>query len=162
MTTKRMCRPAQAAGRTNEVPTALGTKSRGKRRRQAVLGPPAGAVRRHDDVGGQVGERIDGRLDDRLEPRPGEVEPAEQSVQAIDAREPHGVPRDVDGAGVAAAGEHDQSPAPHVYDECLVVDDQRVGLPATVALGLVERHALFELGRAVDLAGDEHAAVQQE
>jgi len=72
------------------------------------------------------------------------------------------VPGDVDRAGVATAGQHDQTPAPHVYDEGLVVDDQRVGLPAPVAPGLVEGHALFELGRAVDLTGDQHAAVQQE
>jgi hypothetical protein len=47
-----------------------------------------------------------------------------------------------------------------VNHERLVVEYQRVRLPAPGALGLVEGQALFELGRAVDLTGDEHAAVQ--
>jgi hypothetical protein len=37
----------------------------------------------------------------------------------------------------------------------LVVEDQGIGLPASVAVGLVDREALLEFGRAVDLARDQ-------
>ncbi len=49
-----------------------------------------------------------------------------------------------------------------VGDQRLVVEDQRVGLPVAVAVGLEQRVSALELGRAVDLAGDEQRAVEQE
>jgi hypothetical protein len=49
-----------------------------------------------------------------------------------------------------------------VHHERLVVEYQRIGLPAPVPLGFVIGHALFEVGGAVDLAGDENAVIQKE
>ena len=49
-----------------------------------------------------------------------------------------------------------------VRHEGLVVEDQGIGLPASVPVGLVDREALFELGRAVDLARDQERAVEEE
>jgi len=63
---------------------------------------------------------------------------------------------------VPASGDHDQAPAAHVDDQCLVVDDGGVVPPLGTVPGLVGRgHAPFELGRAVHLAGDQDAAGQQ-
>src|SRR5262245_9529553 len=42
----------------------------------------------------------------------------------------------------------------------LVVEDQRVGLPVPVALGLVQ--TLLEVCGQLDFAGDQHAAVEEE
>ena len=134
----------------------------GQRGGQPVLRPPARAVRGHQHVGRHVAERGDGGFDDRLESRSGEVEAAEQRVQPVDAGQPQRVPGDVDRAGVAAAGDHDQAPAADVDDQRLLVEDQRVGLPPPVAPRLVVGHAALEVGRAVHLAGDEHAAVEQQ
>jgi hypothetical protein len=72
------------------------------------------------------------------------------------------MPRDVDGTGVAASGEHDQATPPHVHGERLVVEDQRIGLPAPIPVRFVEGQTLLEVGGAVDLAGDEDAAIQQD
>ena len=64
--------------------------------------------------------------------------------------------------GVAAAAEHDQPAVAHASDQRLVVEDQRIGLPAVVAERLVPLEAGLELGRPVDLAGDQHRAVEEE
>jgi hypothetical protein len=72
------------------------------------------------------------------------------------------VAQDVHDPRVTAAGQHDQAASAHVRDQRLVVEDQRVRLPAPVPVRLVRRHSVFELGRAVDLAGHQERAVEQE
>jgi len=130
---------------------------------EGVLGPPAGAVSGYEQVGCQVGERVDGGGDDRGEVGAAEVQAAEQGVQPGDAGEPLGVPDDVDGAGVAAAGHDDQSLAAQVHHQGLVVQDQRVGFPGGAGPVLVGGgHAVFEVGGAVDLAGDQDGAVEEQ
>jgi uncharacterized membrane protein len=82
---------------------------------------------------------------------------------AGDAGQPLCVADDVDGAGVPAAGHDDQSLAAHVHDEGLVVEDQRVGFPRCAGPVLVCRgHAVFEVGGAVDLTGDQDGAVDEQ
>ncbi|MFJ6605050.1 hypothetical protein [Streptomyces lydicus] len=54
------------------------------------------------------------------------MEAADEGQQFADAGQPHGVPDDVDPSGVAAPGDDDKSPAAHVDDECLVVDDRGI------------------------------------
>ncbi len=44
----------------------------------------------------------------------------------------------------------------------MVVENQRSGLPPLLLVGLVDGEALLELGRAVDLAGDQQRAIEQE
>ena len=61
-----------------------------------------------------------------------------------------------------AAGEDHQAAPAHVRHEGLVVEDQRVGMPLRVSEGLVDGEALLELRAAVDLAGDQHRAVEEE
>ena len=61
--------------------------------------------------------------------------------------------RDVDDAGVTAAGEHQQAAPSDVHDERLVVQDQRIGLPCPVPQGLVDSEPPFEVGAAGHLAG---------
>lgn len=135
----------------------------GQGRGERVLGAPAGAVAGHDERRVELGERRDGRADHRLVERPAEVQPADQAVQAPDPGEPHRVPHDVDRARVPAAGEHDQATVAHVHDERLVVDHQRVVGPGRAVPRLVGgRHPALELRGAVDLAGDEHAAVHEQ
>ena len=88
--------------------------------------------------------------------------PPIDGVDAVLAGELPHVAEDVHDARVAAAGEDDEALAAHVRDQRLVVEDQRVGLPAAVAVGLETAGPLLELGRAVDLAGDQQRAVEQE
>ena len=80
----------------------------------------------------------------------------------VAAGEPPGVVEHVDGAGVGAAGHHHQALAGDVDDHVLVVEDQRVGLPAVAGPGLVDGEAGLELGDPGDLAGDQHLAVEQQ
>ena len=91
-----------------------------------------------------------------------EMEAADDGVQLLHAGEPLGVAADVDDARVPAAGEHDQPAPGDVSDQRLVVQDQRVGLPALAAPGLVDSESLLESGNAVDLASDQHRPVVQE
>ena len=53
---------------------------------ERVGGPPAGAVRGHEVVRGELGERVAGRPDDRLEGRPAEVEAADDGVDPAPRR----------------------------------------------------------------------------
>jgi hypothetical protein len=116
-----------------------------------------------EQVGCQFGERVDRGADDRGEEGAAQVQAAEQCVQPGDAGQPLCVPDDVDGAGVPAAGHDDQSPAAHVHDEGLVVEDQRVGFPRGAGPLLVGGgHAVFEVGGAVDLAGDQDGAAGEQ
>ncbi|MCK9902545.1 MFS transporter [Frankia sp. Cpl3] len=135
----------------------------GERQGEGRLRTPAGAVGGGDEVGCQLGERADRRGNDRLEGGAAEVQPADQRVQPIDPGQPQGVPGDVDGARVPAAGQDQETAAPHVHDQRLVVEDERVVLPAGAVPPLVRgRHPAFEVRRAVDLAGDENVAVDQQ
>ena len=127
-----------------------------------VGGLPAGAVGGDDHLGGELLERIDGVPDDRFEQRAGQMEAADDGVQLVDAGQSLGVTADVDDARVPAAGEHDQPAPGDVGDQRLVVEDQRVRLPACAAPGLVDREALLEAGDPVDLPGDQHRPVVQE
>ena len=84
-------------------------------------------------------------------------------MQPGDAGQPLCVADDVDGAGVPAAGHDDQPLAAHVHDEGLVVEDQRVGFPRCAGPVLVcWGHAVFEVGGAVDLTGDQDGAVDEQ
>src|SRR6188472_4335075 len=126
-------------------------------------GAPAGAVGRNDVVGGDCGEGIAGRRDDRLEVAAAEVESADHRVEVILAGQALDVAERVDQSRVAAAGENDE-PAPADFgDDRLVIEDQRVALPAAGSLGLMGgRGPALEAGRPIDLAGDEQRAVEQE
>jgi hypothetical protein len=128
-----------------------------------VLGAPSGAVTRHDQARRHPSEHVDGRLDDRLERRPAEVQTTNQRVQLGNPGEPHRMPNDVDRARVRAAGQNDQTLAAHVDDQGLVVHDQRIVLPRPAGPSLMGcGHAAFVLSRAVDLAGDQHASVDEQ
>ena len=78
------------------------------------------------------------------------------------AREPLRVPHDVDDAGVTTAGEDDEPAPGEAHHDRLVVEDQRVGLPAAVDVRLVSQEAGLERRRAIDLARHEHRPVEQE
>ena len=130
---------------------------------ERVLGAPPGAVAGHDERRVELGERRDRRADHRLERGPAQVQPTDQAVQALHPGEPHRVPDDVHRARVPAAGDDDQAAAAHVHDQRLVVDHQGVvhpGLPVPRLVG--GRHPALELRGAVDLAGEEHAAVDEQ
>jgi hypothetical protein len=76
------------------------------------------------------------------------VEPAEHRVHPVHPGQRPRVPQDVDHAGVPAPG-HDDEPAPgQVHDQRLVVEDQRVRLPAVAPQRLVDREPLLEVGRS--------------
>ena len=114
-----------------------------------VGGFPAGAVGRDGHLGCELSERADAVGDDRLEQRPGQVEPADDRVQRADAGQALGVVADVDDPGVPAAGQ-DGQPAPGgVGDQRLVIEDQRVGFPAAAAPGLVDGEPLLEAGGSI-------------
>src|SRR6185312_15186676 len=123
---------------------------------------PSGAMSGHDDVRRQPTEAVERGVDDRLEQRAVEVEAADDRTDLVHAGQSLGVAADVDDARVPAAGQHDQSATGNVRDQRLVVEDERVGLPAVAAPSLVDREATFEVGGAVNLTGDQHRAVEQE
>src|SRR6478672_2278394 len=84
-------------------------------------------------------------------------------VQALVARDLRYVAQRIDDPGVAAAGEHDQALAANVRHERLIVEDELVGLPLAVPARLVARcETLLERGRAIDLAGHEQRAFEEE
>nr|WP_230205070.1 MFS transporter [Parafrankia elaeagni] len=158
---------AAAAARSGSEPERGAGTARdpgvGERQGEGPLRAPAGAVGGGDEVGCQLGERADRRRDDRLEGGAAEVQPADQRVQPVHPGQPQGVSGDVDRARVPAAGQDQETPAPHVHDQRLVVEDERVVLPAGAVPPLVRgRHPAFEVRRAVDLAGDEDVAVDQQ
>jgi hypothetical protein len=111
-------------------------------------------MRGDEVIGCEVREGITGRSDDRFEPRPTEVKASDDGVEVMVASQAPHVVEDVHDSGVTAAGQHDEAASAHVRDEGLIVEDQRIGLPASVPVGLVGREAPLERGRAVDLAGD--------
>ena len=153
---------AQAAVSSRRVPTLFATNALGKRLasscipRQPVQWAGTTTVRR------QLTERLHRRPDHRLEQRAGEVEPTEHRVHPVHPGQRPRMPHDVDHAGMPAPGDDDEPAAGHVHDQRLVVEDQRVRLPAPVPQRLVDREALLEVGRTRHLAGDQHAAGEQE
>lgn len=100
---------------------------------QFVHGSPSGAVRGYDEVGCECREGVDGGGDDWLEEWAGEVEAADDGMDLLDSGQGAGVAKDVDHAGMSAAGDHQQSAAVDVHDQRLIVEDQRVGFPPSVA-----------------------------
>ena len=59
-------------------------------------------------------------------------------------------------APLAAAGNHYQAPAADIDDERLIVEDERIGLPAPVEPGLLRRDPRLVPCGPGDLAGDQH------
>ena len=144
------------------VPTALWTKASGKRpaRRCTALQPvqcagisSAGwSSSKAATVGSMIGSNI-GPL--RWNP-PMTAATCDSPVSRCACR------HDVDDPGVATAGQDHESAVGETHHECLVVEDQRVGLPAAVHMCLVSGEARLERRRAIDLARHEHRAVEQE
>jgi len=118
-------------------------------------------VARDEVVRRERAERVARRRDDRLEERAAQVKAADDGVDVLLAGQLPHVAHDVHDAGMAAAGEDHQAAPTHLRDEGLVVEDQRIGLPRPVAVGLVTREALLEVRRPVDLAGHQQRAVEQ-
>ena len=99
---------------------------------EAVHSLPARAMRRHQQLGLEIVEGRNGRLDDRLEHRATEMEAADDGRNARLAREPLRVSHDIDDPGMTAAGKDHEAAIGKAHHDRLVVEDQRVGLPATV------------------------------
>ena len=76
--------------------------------------------------------------------------------------QPPRVPDGVDDAGMTAAAQDHQAAVAHADHERLIVEDQRVGLPAAAVQCLVSSKPVSNSRRAVDLAGDQCRAVEQE
>src|SRR3972149_6673494 len=91
------------------------------------------------------------------------VEAADKRVDALDAGQLPGVAQDVDDAGVAAAGEHDEPLAPDMSDQRLVVQEERgLSLLDDLEAGADQRR-LAGGGKLYRLtAGDEDAAAAPE
>jgi hypothetical protein len=134
----------------------------GEGRGQAVGRLPAGAVAGDEPLDAEVVEGGDGRLDDRLEDGPGQVQAADEAGDLVAAGQAPGVAQDVDRAGMGAGRHHHQALAGDVDDQVLVVQDQRVGLPAVAGPRLVDGEADLELGDPGDLARDQHLVVEQQ
>jgi hypothetical protein len=90
------------------------------------------------------------------------VKASENGVDAVLARQLPHVSDDVHDARVAAPGQHDEAPAAHARHEGLVVENQRVRLPPSLAVCLMDREALLELRRPVHLAGHQQGPIEQE
>src|SRR5215470_3938015 len=90
------------------------------------------------------------------------MEAPDERVQRLAAGQALGVPGDVDHAGVTAAGDDDQPLARDVDDERLVVQHQRIGLPALIEPGLLRRKPGLVPGGARNLPRDQHGPAEQE
>ena len=90
------------------------------------------------------------------------MEPSDDGGDARLASEPLRLPHHVDDPGVTTSGEDHQAATGQAHHDRLVVEDQRVGLPAAVNVCLVSHEASLERRRAIDLARHEHRAVEQE
>src|SRR4029079_7920187 len=123
---------------------------------------PTGAMRGHEQVGLEVIEGFDRRLDDRLELRAAEMEPADDGSDRSLPGEQLRVPDYVDDPGVTASGQHHEAATRQAHHNRLVIEDQRVGLPAAVNIGFVSLEARLERRRAIDLARHDYRAVEQE
>ena len=123
----------------------------GKRASELVDGFPAGAVSRQETVDVGRGECVNCGLDDRLEDPAGEVKAADEASDALLAREPLCVAQDVDSPRMRAAGDDDETLAPHVDDQVLVVPDHRVGFPTSLCLCVVDWEAPLECREPLDL-----------
>ena len=78
------------------------------------------------------------------------------------AGQPARVADGVDDPRVAASAHDHQAAVANAQHQRLVVEDERVGLPLPVAQRLVTLKARLERRGAVDLAGDQRRAVEQE
>ena len=136
------------------VPELLCTQESGRAAASALLRPPTGAVTRDDQVRVQVAEGGHGRTDDRFERPATQVKAPDERAESIDAGETQGVANDVDNAGMAAPGHHDQTLAADMDHESLIIDDLGVVVPVIAVPGLMgRRHAPLELGGAIHLPG---------
>src|SRR5262245_12220584 len=107
-------------------------------------------------------EGADGRGDDWLEHRATQVKASDDRCYLPLSGQLLRVANGVDDPGVAAAADQDEAAFAQPQHQRLVVEDQRVGLPAAVTEGIVPLEARLELRRSINLAGDQHRTVEQE
>ena len=72
------------------------------------------------------------------------------------------VPHRVDDARVTAAAENHQATVSEPDHECVIIEDQRVCVPASVAQRLMSVEPRLEWRGPIDLARDQHGAIEQE
>lgn len=113
-----------------------------------VLGSPSGAVGGDDDAGHQRAKVVQDPGDERLEDRSAEVEPAHHRVERAFLGQAPGVAADADDSGVAAAGDHQEPLVLDVDDQGLLIEDQRVRLPAAAEPCLLRRQTWLVAGGA--------------
>ena len=89
------------------------------------------------------------------------MQPSKQCVDDIDASKVLSVTNSVDGASMTTAGQHYEPFVPDVYHQSLIIMDQRIGLPFTVNLRIMNRKPFLKLSCAVDLASHQHHAFEQ-
>ncbi len=91
------------------------------------------------------------------------MQAADQRVQPGHAGQPHRVPHDVHRAAVTAPRQYDKSLASNMDDECLVIEHQPIVPPLLAVPRLMRRrHPSLELSGAIDLAGYEDGAVDEQ
>ena len=151
-----------AASELEASPDSVGDERLAEAGAHGVLGPPSGAVGRDDHRGSQGAQVVEDPGDERLEDRPVEMEAAHDGVQRAVLGYPSGVVTDVDYACMAAAGNYQEPLFLDVHNEALLVEDQRVRLPAPVHPGLLWGEARLVSGGAGHLAGNQYGAVEQE
>lgn len=143
-------------------PDAVGDVRVGHGLGEGLCRAPSGAVGRDDCLSADLGQSVDGGFDDRLECWTAEVKAADDRGNGVDAGESARLADDIDDPGVAAPRKHHQPVTGDMDDEGLIVEDERVGCPGPIGERLMKRHAVFEVGGAIDLAGDQHGIVEQQ
>src|ERR1039458_1857526 len=86
---------------------------------------------------------------------------ADDGANLVLAGKPARVSHRVDDAGVTAPAQHHQPPITEAQHQRLVVEDQRIRLPAVLAERLMPGKPGLERRLPVDLTRDEHCAVEQ-
>ena len=89
------------------------------------------------------------------------MKPTDDRADLVRAGEPARVSHRIDDAGVTASAQHHQPPIAEAEHQRLVVEDQRIGLPAILRERLMPGKPSLERRLAVNLTGAEHRSVEQ-
>src|SRR5262245_3452695 len=116
---------------------------------------------RHNDIGIEFLQCLNGRSNDRLEHRTREVESTDDGVYATYTREILRMLQRVHHAGMAATGQNNQTLIFHVDDQGLVVMNPWIGLPLSVNPGDLGRVSFLERCGSRDLPGDKRMVADQ-
>ena len=95
--------------------------------------PEARAVCWNNDRWGKRGQCIASLLDHRFGGQATEVEPADYSIDLLNAGQFLGITHGIDNAGMIATGQYHEPFVPHMQQYGLIIENERVPFPLTAS-----------------------------